>query len=208
MHLLQKQQKSINTNVNFVETIKSTKKQFFFVEISQRFFVFVSKTFKTFINESIKTINENLVDQLLNKNDSSILAIMNESMRKLLKFDKFLIVMIENEISQQQKIVVSFSNIASEIMQQNENVFAFTKTNSKYIESNIHFEFIDELIYHVKNNQSKLCIFNNCVQNVLKLIHDDCSHVEHYRTYFRFETIYIRNLFHRLSIYIKHFFFC
>ena len=39
-------------------------------------------------------------------------------------------------------------------MQQNENIFAFTKTNSKYIESNIDDQFIDELIYHVRNNQS------------------------------------------------------
>ena len=67
------------------------------------------------------------------------------------------------------------------------------KLDSIYVISNINFQFIDNLIYYCKNKNNRLCIFNNCVQNILQMIYNDCVHVEHYRTYVKFvDLIYIK----------------
>ena len=41
------------------------------------------------------------------------------------------------------------------------------KLDSTYVISNINFQLIDNLIYYCKNENNRLCIFNNCVQNIL-----------------------------------------
>ena len=80
----------------------------------------------------------------------------------------------------------------------------------KEIFSDIDFQLIDDLIYYVKDdNSSQLCIFVNFEQNVMKLIHDENSHVEHHRIYARIvKSVYIRHLFRKLIIYIRHCSFC
>ena len=76
--------------------------------------------------------------------------------------------------------------------------------------NDIDFRLIDDLIYYVKdNNSSRLCVFVNFEQNVMKLIHDENSHVEHHRIYARIvKFVYIRYLSRKLIVYIKHCSFC
>ena len=83
------------------------------------------------------------------------------------------------------------------------------KLDSAYVTSNINFKLINDLIYHCKNESSRLCILNNCVQNVLQIIHDDCAHADHYRTYVKLiDLIYIKRFFKQLITYLKHCFVC
>ena len=83
------------------------------------------------------------------------------------------------------------------------------KFDLTYVISNINFKFIDNLIYHCKNENNRLCIFNNCVQKILQIIHDDCVYVNYYRTYVKFvDLIYIKRLFKQLIIYLKYCFVC
>ena len=87
--------------------------------------------------------------------------------------------------------------------------FDITKTKKK-IFNDIDFRLIDDLIYYVKNdNSSRFCFSINFEQNVMKLIHNENSHVEHHRIYVRIvKFVYIRYLFKKFTIYIKHCSFC
>ena len=83
------------------------------------------------------------------------------------------------------------------------------KFDLTYVISNINFKFINNLIYHYKNENNRLCIFNNCVQNILQMIYNDCVYVNHYRTYVKLiDLIYIKQFFKQLIIYLKHCFVC
>ena len=96
-------------------------------------------------------------------------------------------------------IVVVFTSTISESLSQNV-IFKIKK-----IVTDIDFQLHDELIYHVKKNIFKLCIFSNCEQNVFKLIHDDCFHARHHRVYVRLiNIVYVHKLFKKFTIYIRH----
>ena len=83
------------------------------------------------------------------------------------------------------------------------------KLDLTYVISNINFQFIKNLIYHCRNENNRLCIFNNCVQTILQMIHDDCVYVEHHRTYVKLiDLIYIKRFFRQLITYLKHCFVC
>ena len=83
------------------------------------------------------------------------------------------------------------------------------KLDSAYVISNINFQLIDNLIYHCKDESSRLCILNNCVQNILQMTHDDYVHADHHRTYVKLvDLIYIKRLFRQLITYLKHCFVC
>ena len=86
----------------------------------------------------------------------------------------------------------------------NENVDKL-KLNSTYVEFEINFAFVDFFIYHIKNDNVRLCVSKNCVQNVLRITHNENYHAKHHRTYARLmKTIYIRKFSKRLIIYIRH----
>ena len=86
----------------------------------------------------------------------------------------------------------------------NENVDKL-KLNSTYVEFEINFVFVDFFIYHTKNDNVRFCVSKNCVQNVLRITHDENYHAKHHRVYARLmKTIYIRKLSKRLIIYIRH----
>ena len=88
--------------------------------------------------------------------------------------------------------------------------FSDTTEIKKEVFNDIDFRLIDDLIYYVKdNNSSRLCVFVNFEQNVMKLIHDENSHVEHHRIYVRIvKFVYIRHLSRKLTVYIRHCSFC
>ena len=67
-----------------------------------------------------------------------------------------------NELQIINQITSTLKNINTLIESNND-----LKFNSTYVISNINFKFINNLIYHCKNKNNYLCIFNNCVQNVL-----------------------------------------
>ena len=95
-------------------------------------------------------------------------------------------------------VVVSTSSI-------NESLSQNVTFKIKKIVTDIDFQLHDELIYHVKKNIFRLCIFNNCKQNVFKLIHDDCFHAEHHRVYVRLiNVVYVHKLSKKFTIYIRH----
>ena len=77
-------------------------------------------------------------------------------------------------------------------------------SNLTYLIFDIDFQLIDELLYHVKKDYSKFCIFNNCVHDILKLTHDNNFHVDHHRVYVKLKSIYIRKLSKQLTNYIRH----
>ena len=85
-----------------------------------------------------------------------------------------------------------------------ENDASQLKLNSIYIASRIDFQLINKLIYHVKDDRSRLCISKSCVYNVLKIAHDDNFHVDYHRAYVKLSSIFIRKLSRKLTIYIKH----
>ena len=55
--------------------------------------------------------------------------------------------------------------------------------------TSIDFQFIDNLIYHIHENndqninESKLCISKNCQQKIFKVIYNDNFHVEQHKIY-------------------------
>ena len=60
------------------------------------------------------------------------------------------------------------------------------------------------MFYHLKKNYFRFCIFQNCVQKFLKLVHDDNFHASYHRVYARLKVVYIRKLLWTLIFYIKH----
>ena len=78
------------------------------------------------------------------------------------------------------------------------------KSNLVYLTFEINFQLIDDLLYHVKKNYFKLCILNNCIFDILKLIHDDNSYIEYYQIYARLVLVYIRKLFKKFTNYIRY----
>ena len=81
--------------------------------------------------------------------------------------------------------------------------------------TDIDFQLIDELIYHIHESndyefeQSKLCIFEICQQNVFKIAHNDNFHVEHHRVYRRLmKTVYMSTMSRKLRMYLRHCFEC
>ena len=87
--------------------------------------------------------------------------------------------------------------------------FDIKKTKKKMF-NDIDFQLIDDLIYYVKNNNSsRFFISINFEQNVMKLIYDENSHIEHHRIYVRIvKFVYIRHLFRKFIVYIKYCSFC
>ena len=83
------------------------------------------------------------------------------------------------------------------------DVFVF-ESDFAYLTSEIDFQLIDDLFYHVKKNYFRFCIFQNCVQKILKFVHDDNFHANYYRVYARLKIVYIRKLSRVLIFYIKH----
>ena len=98
----------------------------------------------------------------------------------------------------------------TDILVESTVTFSDTTEIKKEVFSDIDFRLIDDLIYYVKdNNSSRLCVFVNSEQNVMKLTHDKNSHVEHHRIYARIvKFVYIRHLSRKLIVYIKHCSFC
>ena len=82
--------------------------------------------------------------------------------------------------------------------------FAIIFKKRKLITIDVNFQLRDKLMYYVKKNIFKLCIFNNCEKKVFKLIYNNCFHVDHHRVYVRLiKSIYIHKLFKKLTIYIR-----
>lgn len=74
---------------------------------------------------------------------------------------------------------------------------------SLYID--IDFYLMSNLIYHVKNDKIRLCIFQNTKSIMIKTIYDDYFHANHYRVYVRLnDIIYIHKLSRKLIIYIRY----
>ena len=82
------------------------------------------------------------------------------------------------------------------------------ESNSTYLKFEIDFQLINDLLYHVKKNYFKLCISKNSIHDVLKLIHDDNSHVDYHKAHVKLNVVYIRKLSRKLILYIKHCFAC
>ncbi len=69
----------------------------------------------------------------------------------------------------------------------------------------IDFCLINDLIYYVKNNKTRLCIFRNIKSTMIRATHNDCFHASYYRVYVKLsDTIYIYKLSRKLIIYIRH----
>ena len=99
---------------------------------------------------------------------------------------------------------IIFNSIFKTSLATIENDVSQLKLNLVYIASRIDFQLINKLIYHVKDDRSKLYILKSCVHNVLKIAHDDNSHVDYYRVYIKLSLIFIRKLSRKLIIYIKY----
>ena len=79
------------------------------------------------------------------------------------------------------------------------------KLDPAYVASGIDFQLIDDLIYHCKDESSRLCIPNNCVQDILQMAHDDCAHAGHHRAYAKLvDLVYIKRLSRQLTTYLRH----
>ena len=92
----------------------------------------------------------------------------------------------------------------SESKKANEDVGKL-KLDPAYVESGIDFALVDSLIYHTKDDNIRLCVPENCVQDVLRIAHDENYHAGHHRAYARLvKTVYIRKLSRRLTTYIRH----
>ena len=162
------------------------------------------------------------VDYLDDKIWFSILKLL-EKLKKRIELKKFVASTEESFASNTSTIKSIFSFIASSIIIVLKKFFESIKvivtsivfistidenlsiSKIKKIVTDIDFKLRDDLIYHVKKNIFRLCIFKNCEQKVFKLIHDDCFHAEHHRVYARLiESIYIHKLFKKLTIYIRH----
>ena len=89
------------------------------------------------------------------------------------------------------------------------------RQNSNNRRIDIDFQLIDELIYHIHENndyefeQSKLCIFETCQQDVFKMTHDDNFHVNHHRVYRRLmKTVYMSTISRKLRLNLRYCFDC
>ena len=149
------------------------------------------------------------------KNKTFVTMTFESSIVKNFQFSQNERTIANQIISTISSISSSKSQITDQITSTTKNIDTSIKTNddlkldSIYVTSNINFKFIDDLIYYCKNESSRLCIFNNCVQNILQMIHDDCVHVEYHRTYVKFvDLIYIKKFFRQLTTYLKHCFVC
>lgn len=73
------------------------------------------------------------------------------------------------------------------------------------LRTDVDFCLIDDLIYHIKNGKTRLCIFRNTKSTVMRAAHDDCFHAGHHKAYARLtNAVYIHKLSRKLIIYIRH----
>ena len=169
----------------------------------------------TTIDDLNKLFNKSIVtSKIIRESFSSIfsieITIENLSQTKINKSSFVVIIsrrfsIISTIISRRFFISTVFidSEIADVDSKEFFDVFVF-ESNSAYLTSEIDFQLINDLFYHVKKNYFKFCIFQNCVQEVLKLVHDDNFHANYHRVYARLKIVYIRKLSRVLTLYIKH----
>ena len=87
-----------------------------------------------------------------------------------------------------------------------------SKITEKKIRTDVNFDFTDDLIYYIKDNNSqrssessRLVISSNCEREIFAMTHDDCSHLEHHRAYLKLiDSMYISRLSRKLRQYIQH----
>ncbi|CAF9939353.1 MAG: hypothetical protein HETSPECPRED_001563 [Heterodermia speciosa] len=83
------------------------------------------------------------------------------------------------------------------------------KLDAVYIAFGIDFQLTDDLIYHCKDDNTRLRIPDSCVQDIFRLAHDDFAHAEHHRIYVKLvDLVYIKKLFKQLTIYLRHCLVC
>ncbi len=79
--------------------------------------------------------------------------------------------------------------------------------NERLDQNRIDVDFIEknELIYHEKDNDSRLCISKTCEKDVFEIAHDDATHAEHHRAYNQLaKIVFLSRLSRKLHQYIKH----
>lgn len=70
---------------------------------------------------------------------------------------------------------------------------------------NIDLYLINNLIYYVKNDKTRLCISRNTKSIVIRATHNDYFYANYYRIHVKLNnTIYIYKLSRKLIIYIRH----
>lgn len=68
----------------------------------------------------------------------------------------------------------------------------------------IDFCLIDNLIYYVKNNKTRLYIFCNTKSTIIRATHNNCFYASYYKVYVKLSnTIYIYKLSRKFIIYIQ-----
>ena len=134
----------------------------------------VSKNRSQRKNSSSSSVSKNSAEktktktsnQSSKKNNSSSFAIANDAIKKS-----------ESESQFDKKIF-----------------FNTSKIDSFYLSFDVNFQLIDDLLYHVKKNQLRLCISKNSIHDVLRLAHDDNSHADYHKAYVKLKFVYIRKL--------------
>ena len=205
LNLLQKQQKPFSIDVNSTEAIESAKKQSFAVIIPPRASS-PSIIFASTAPIAPKDISSEAVQPVSNqsqKNDSSSRITARDATKEA----------EAKAPDQSSKKNYSLSPVtANDAARKSESELQFDreapsstpKVDLIYIASGVDYQLIDGLLYHVKDSFPRLCISENFLPEVLKLVHDDNSHAEHHRAYARLGSMYIRKLSRRLTTYIKH----
>lgn len=74
---------------------------------------------------------------------------------------------------------------------------------------NINFYLINDFIYYVKNDKTRLYISCNIKNIIIRAMHNNCFYASYYKVYVRLSnTIYIYKLSRKLIIYIRHYSQC
>ena len=69
----------------------------------------------------------------------------------------------------------------------------------------VEFILIEDLIYHYKDDITRLCIPKGIEKEIFQLAHDKNTHAGHHRAYAKIvETLFIPRLSRKLALYIKH----
>ena len=109
---------------------------------------------------------------------------------------------IDNIIENLSRIIQSTSTITFENL-------------SQIFRININFQFIDDLIYHIHENneydidESRLCISKSRQKDVFKITHDDNAHVDQHRAYRRLiKIVYIFKMSRKFRLYLRYYSTC
>ena len=184
-----------------------------FIEI-HRVFIEISRVF-------IETLRVYIDSFLILRNNTSfsLMNVVVNTSSKIIMTSILIIASIETTLilrqftssSQQNTIMIlqkQKSIIVIEISKITKNSTTNKMNRSKKLKSiitKINFKLHDDVIFYVKNDVFKFCIFENCQQKIFKIVYDNNFHVEQHRVYRKLiESIYISKMSRKLRMYFRH----